>query len=96
MSRFVLNAIDNHSHLRLNQATHANWLISMYVCICNAITDKQIRKAAKSGATDLWQLQAELGVATGCGSCMDAASEILAEYRNRPDPQPIMYTPALA
>jgi bacterioferritin-associated ferredoxin len=94
--RIVLNAIDNHSHLRLNQPTHANWLISMYVCICNAITDKQIRNAAKSGATDLRKLQAELGVATGCGSCMETASEILAEFRNRPAPQPAMFTPALA
>ena len=35
----------------------------MYVCICNAITDKQIRAAAESGTTDLWGLQAELGAA---------------------------------
>ena len=68
----------------------------MDVGICNAITDKQIRKAAKSGATDLRRLQEELGVATGCGSCTEAASEILAEYRHRPAPQPAMYTPALA
>ena len=53
----------------------------MYVCICNAITDKQIRAAAESGTTDVWGLQAKLGVATGCGSCMDTAAEILAEYR---------------
>ena len=68
----------------------------MYVCICNAITDKQIRKAAEGGATDLWGLQAELGVASGCGSCKEAASEILAEYRNRPTPQPSVYIPAIA
>ena len=68
----------------------------MYVCICNAITDKQIRKAAKAGATDLWGLQAALGVASGCGSCKEAASEILAEYRKRPAPQPVMYQPAVA
>jgi len=68
----------------------------MYVCICNAITDKQIRKAAKAGATDLWSLQAKLGVASGCGSCKDVASEILAEYRNRPAPQPMVYQPAVA
>ena len=77
----------------------------MYVCICNAITDKQIRAAAESGTTDLWGLQAELGVATGCGSCMEAASEILAEYR-RPArrselardiaPGPQVYVPAVA
>ena len=53
----------------------------MYVCVCNAITDKQIRAAAEAGTTDLWRLQAELGVATNCGSCSDVASEILAEYR---------------
>ena len=72
----------------------------MYVCICNAITDKQIRAAAKDGATDLRGLQAALGVATGCGSCKEVASEILAECRGtrrqRPAPQPIMYQPAPA
>jgi len=68
----------------------------MYVCICNAITDKQIRAAAESGATDLWGLQAKLGVASGCGSCKEAASEILAEYRRRPAPMPQVYRPAVA
>ena len=68
----------------------------MYVCICNAITDKQVRKAAEAGVTDLRALQAKLGVAAGCGSCKETASEILAEYRNRPAPQPVTYTPALA
>ncbi len=43
----------------------------MYVCICNAITDKQIRKAAKSGAQSLWDLQRKLGIASGCGSCKE-------------------------
>ena len=75
----------------------------MYVCICNAITDKQIRAAAESGATDLWGLQAKLGVASGCGSCKEAASEILAEYRRRPalrvgarlTGEPRLYCPAV-
>ncbi|MDH5456729.1 MAG: bacterioferritin-associated ferredoxin [Gammaproteobacteria bacterium] len=68
----------------------------MYVCICNSITDKQIRAAAEDGATDLRGLQAKLGVATGCGSCSDAASAILAEHQNHPAPQPLLYQPALA
>ena len=74
----------------------------MYVCICNAITDKQIRAAAESGTTDVWGLQAKLGVATGCGSCMDTAAEILAEYRvkratggRRPAGDPTLYEPGL-
>jgi bacterioferritin-associated ferredoxin len=69
----------------------------MYVCICNAITDKQIRKAAEAGATDLWRLQAELGVATGCGSCKEVASEILHEVRQSARIfEPVLYTPAIA
>ena len=73
----------------------------MYVCICNAITDKQIRAAAEEGTTDLFGLQAKLGVATGCGSCGEVASEILAEFRAAAEPAreyigPKIYTPAIA
>jgi bacterioferritin-associated ferredoxin len=71
-------------------------MIGMYVCICNAITDKQIRGAAEAGVKDLWALQAELGVASGCGSCKEVASKILAEYRDTPAPQPQVYVPAIA
>lgn len=53
----------------------------MYVCICNAITDTQIRQAAKSGVEDLWSLQKKLGVAAGCGSCKEIASDILRSER---------------
>ena len=69
----------------------------MYICICNAVTDKQIRKAAKRGVRDLWDLQRELGVASGCGSCKEVASEILLEERQRPRfATPVIYKPALA
>ena len=69
----------------------------MYICICNAITDKQIRKAAKSGVSDLCQLQAELGVATNCGSCSESAAKILREHRpTRKRVQPVMYKPSVA
>ena len=66
----------------------------MYVCICNAITDKQIRKAAASGVSDLWGLQRELGVASNCGSCKEMASDILREEAAAA--QPALYTPAVA
>jgi len=88
-SRFILNAIDNHSHL--------GFYCYMYVCICNAITDKQIRKAAESGVEDLWGLQRELGVAAGCGSCKEMASEILLESRQaKARFEPVLYQPAAA
>ena len=69
----------------------------MYVCICNGITDKQIRRAAEAGVRDIRQLQSTLGVATGCGSCKQQATEILGEHRTAPrDFPPVIYTPALA
>jgi bacterioferritin-associated ferredoxin len=66
----------------------------MYVCICNAITDKQIRKAAAAGVSDLWGLQRELGVASNCGSCKEMAMEILREAA--PAAQPRIHRPAVA
>jgi len=70
----------------------------MYICICNAITDKQIREAAKAGVTNLSALQQELGVAAGCGSCGEAAAKILAEHRQHASEpvRPMLYRPALA
>jgi bacterioferritin-associated ferredoxin len=57
----------------------------MYVCICNAITDTQIRKAAESGVRDLWQLQRELGVASNCGKCKETANKIRSESKANRD-----------
>jgi bacterioferritin-associated ferredoxin len=69
----------------------------MYVCLCNAITDKQIRKAAESGIEDLWTLQRELGVAAGCGCCRDMATAILDESRRSlRAAEPVLYSPAMA
>ena len=69
----------------------------MYVCICNAVTDKQIRKAAESGVQDLWGLQRELGVAVGCGACKEMASEILHECREAHAlGEPVTYEPKAA
>ena len=95
--RIILNAIDNHSHLRSNIIKKKESRPSMYVCICNGITDKQIRRAAEAGVRDIRQLQNTLGVASGCGSCKQQATEILAEHRAaQTDFRPVIYTPALA
>lgn len=68
----------------------------MYVCICNAITDKQIRRAARSGASSIYDLQNQLGVAAGCGSCQDHAAEILADCHGSSTFDPVLYQPSPA
>ena len=51
----------------------------MYVCVCNAVTDREIKGAAKLGVRTLDDLSSLLGVATCCGKCADCAKSVLAE-----------------
>lgn len=52
-------------------------MIRMYICICNAITEKTVIEAVNNGASTLGDLQTELGVASCCGCCAQTASEYL-------------------
>lgn len=49
----------------------------MYVCICNAVTDRDIHKAVEQGAYSLDCLQEKLAVSTCCGQCADNATACL-------------------
>jgi bacterioferritin-associated ferredoxin len=51
----------------------------MYVCICNAVTDKEIRQAVRLGATTMRDLRDGLGVAANCGKCTSCAKGLLRE-----------------
>jgi bacterioferritin-associated ferredoxin len=65
----------------------------MYICICKSVTDKQIRRAAARGVDNLYELRQKLGVASGCGTCADAAREILAETTAE-RAAPTLYSPS--
>jgi bacterioferritin-associated ferredoxin len=69
----------------------------MYVCICKAVTDKQIRRAASAGCENLHDLQDSLGVALYCGSCAELAESILQEAQEKVGgSSPVMYVPSPA
>lgn len=53
----------------------------MYVCLCNAVTDRQIREAVGDGVKSMRQLRQCLGVASNCGRCAPHAKELLDESR---------------
>lgn len=53
----------------------------MYVCLCAAVTDRQIRAAAAAGADCVDALTIDLGLGAGCGCCRDMAQQILKESR---------------
>jgi bacterioferritin-associated ferredoxin len=67
----------------------------MYVCVCKAVTDKQIRRAAAKGVDNLFELREVLGVSAGCGSCADMAESILDEA-NAGGHGPRLYVPSSA
>ncbi|MBS1229597.1 MAG: BFD-like (2Fe-2S)-binding region [Proteobacteria bacterium] len=50
----------------------------MYVCVCMAVTERQIHEAARAGATTLKDLRRELGVSSECGQCAAQARKCLA------------------
>lgn len=52
----------------------------MYVCVCQAVTDRQIANAVKDGVQTFYDLKDHLGVGSCCGSCQDQAEAILAEH----------------
>ena len=49
----------------------------MYICICNAVTDKDIKKAINNGACSMNDLSEQLKVGTCCGRCKSCAKKIL-------------------
>ncbi|MBK5915351.1 (2Fe-2S)-binding protein [Rhodocyclus purpureus] len=53
----------------------------MYVCVCKAVTERNIREAALAGARRLKDLRRELGVTSDCGLCAASAQACLREAR---------------
>ena len=49
----------------------------MYICLCKAVTDRQIHAAVSEGCDSMRSLQRELGVASCCGKCAPSAREVL-------------------
>ena len=51
----------------------------MYVCVCNAVTDSDIRNAVDSGVCSIRQLRQKTGCTSTCGCCKELAVEILQQ-----------------
>lgn len=61
----------------------------MYVCICNAVTDRAIREAAASGARSFDEVRSRTGCADCCGSCEDLAARIFQEALEHANARPL-------
>ena len=48
----------------------------MFVCLCNPVTENQIRFCATDGCASFREMAAKLGVAQQCGRCACHAKEV--------------------
>lgn len=49
----------------------------MYICICNAISERHIEAAVSNGAETVEDLQRQLALGSQCGSCQTCAKACL-------------------
>lgn len=67
----------------------------MYVCLCRAVTDRDIEAAVDEGARSLKDLSLTLGVATQCGKCSCHAKQCLSQsVSEQTERQPVHYVQA--
>lgn len=50
----------------------------MYVCICHAVTDRDLHDAATSGACTLEEVGQRTRAGTGCGTCHERIQAVLS------------------
>jgi bacterioferritin-associated ferredoxin len=50
---------------------------AMYICLCNAVTNHDIRRAAADGVRGFADLQARTGCSDCCGCCESEARQVL-------------------
>jgi bacterioferritin-associated ferredoxin len=64
----------------------------MYVCLCNAVTDRQIRSQSECTRGTVAEVYRALGIKVKCGKCVRTAKCIIAEMH----PDACAATPACA
>ena len=55
----------------------------MIVCVCNALTETEVREAARKGARTPEAAYESLGCEPQCGCCLDYAQEIIDGQRGK-------------
>lgn len=65
----------------------------MFVCICKAVTDGDIKQAVADGACSFRDVRDQLGAATQCGKCATTTRDIIQQELKSYDEQaaPLFY-----
>ncbi len=61
----------------------------MYICICNAIREEELRETARRTGGDAESVYAALGKRPNCGQCLEEADDLIFEERNCAAPKTV-------
>jgi bacterioferritin-associated ferredoxin len=56
----------------------------MYVCICRAVTDKQVKATIQAGATTVEEVARACGAGGDCGGCQGMIDEMIEDHLETP------------
>lgn len=57
----------------------------MYICVCNGINDKQVRKAVKKGAQTVGRVFKEHDCKADCAQCVNCIRNVIKEETHSSD-----------
>lgn len=52
---------------------------ALYVCICNAVTERDIRCAVEAGARCVRSVRKVTAASTGCGTCAERVAQVVQD-----------------
>jgi bacterioferritin-associated ferredoxin len=61
----------------------------MYVCVCNAITDRDVRTQTQSQCCTVSAIYRSLGTKPKCGKCVPLMRQLMRQVVDLPPPQPV-------
>jgi len=56
-------------------------ILDMVVCLCQGVSDKQVREAIAKGASTRKNVTRACGAGAGCGGCHESIREIIRAHR---------------
>jgi bacterioferritin-associated ferredoxin len=59
---------------------NASWDFIVYICLCNALTDKHLKKAVADGHNRVGEFYASCGCRAQCGNCVQAVLRLIREH----------------
>lgn len=53
----------------------------MYICVCKAVSDKEVRQLIQAGARTAAELERQCGAGGDCGSCISDLENLLDAHQ---------------